>query len=80
MLSKSFNLARRQALAASVFGQQQSVAAALLTPVRRSFALQARKPTRIFGTPARGFATTQNVPSMGDSISEGVVQEFVKRK
>lgn len=51
-----------------------------MVPSNRSFALQAKPTTSFFsGLPARSFATTQKVPAMGDSISEGVVQEFTKQ-
>ena len=36
----------------------------------------------IFGNlmPVRGFGVVQEVPSMGDSITEGVVESYVKSK
>lgn len=56
---------------------RNAVAAAALS--NRSYTTSQRSYNTLFTNfNARQFATVQNVPTMGDSISEGVVESYVK--
>jgi hypothetical protein len=56
-MKNTFSILRKQACRTAVFGPQQSVAAALVVPSNRTFAIQAKPTSSFFGVPARTFAS-----------------------
>lgn len=57
--------------------QWNAVAAAAINS-RAYSTVQRRSNNVLFNINTRNFGTIQNVPTMGDSISEGVVESYVK--
>lgn len=74
-----------EALRYAMSGNQHAVAAALVANQQRAISISSRQDSAftralLFNQPRRMFAVTkQQVPGLGDSISEGVIQEFVKQ-